>query len=56
MALRLLEPKVTWFGRKLFKFLGFREGCFNVLELKMLCIKGGFKFLIDLNISIQRIL
>ena len=56
MALRLLEPKVTWFGRKLFKLLGFREGFFEVLEIKMLCIKGGFKFLIVLNISIQRVL
>ena len=56
MALRLLEPKVSWFGRKSFKLLGFREGCFKVLELKMLCIKSGFKFLIVLNISIQRIL
>ena len=56
MALRLLEPKVTWFGRKGFKFLGFREGYFKALELKMLCIKGGFKSLIVLNTSIQRVL
>ena len=56
MALRLLEPKVTWFGRKWFKLLGFREGCFEVLDIKILCIKDGFKFLIVLNISIQRVL
>ena len=53
MALRLLEPKVTWFGWKLSKCLGFREGFVEVLTAKMLCIKGGFKFLIILNISIH---
>ena len=56
MALRLLEPKVTWFCRKWPKLLGFREGCFEVLKQKKLCMKGGFKFSIVLNISMQRIL